>query len=233
MQRFVLPAVVVLLGACAARSAPTPVIPDAPTLADADPLEYRTAVAREDLATPLPLAAELVGPWATATLPAAAAMRAGPAPAPAPETGLASLMGDYRYSGGKASAAKSIETVVGKMSALVRSIARKRLTAANRVPKTLSIAQVGSDVTVRIDGRAYTAKLGGAAKRVKDANGEASRMRLQLRGDALYQILDASQGDRTNVFTRRKDGGVTMSVRISSKQLPADVRYQVSFRPAG
>ncbi|MBC8070215.1 MAG: hypothetical protein IAG13_17925 [Deltaproteobacteria bacterium] len=164
-------------------------------------------------------------PPATTTEPGEAAP-ATDAPA------LAGLIGEYRYRGGRQSATKSIEAVVNEMSALVRSIARKRLTEANRIPSKLSIAQTGDEVTVTIDGRAYTASLGGAAKSVKDANGEASRMRFQLRGAALYQLLDAADGDRTNVYTRRDDGGIDMAVRITSKRLPSDVRYKLSFKPA-
>jgi hypothetical protein len=232
MQRFVLSSIVVLLGACASNAAPLPVIPEAPALADADPMAARTQLTHESLVDP-PLSAELVGPLATTTVLPPAGETDAPAPVTDAEApALAGLIGEYRYRGGRQSAAKSIDAVVGEMSALVRNIARKRLTAANRVPSKLSIAQTGDEVTVRIDGRAYTATLGGAAKAVKDANGEASRMRFQLKGDALYQLLDAADGDRTNVFTRRDDGGVDMAVRISSKRLPSDVRYRLSFKPA-
>ena len=234
MQRFVLSSIVVLLAACTSKAAtPTPVIPEAPALADADPSVYRTQLVGESLVDPPHLRAELVGPLATVLPPATASEPDTPTPAAdADAPALAGLVGEYRYRGGRQSAAKSIDAVVDEMSALVRNIARKRLTAANRVPSKLSIAQTGDEVTVRIDGRAYTATLGGASKAVKDANGEASRMRFQLRGNALYQLLDAADGDRTNVFTRRDDGGVDMAVRITSKRLPADVRYRVSFKPA-
>jgi hypothetical protein len=232
MQRFVLSSIVVLLGACASKAAtPTPVIPEAPALAEAEPSAYRTQLVGESLVDPPHLHAELVGPLATVLPPATANEPETPAPA-AEADALAGLVGEYRYRGGRQSAAKSIDAVVDQMSALVRNIARKRLTEANRVPSKLSIARAGDEVTVRIDGRAYTASLGGASKAVKDANGEASRMRFQLRGNALYQLLDAADGDRTNVFTRRDDGGVDMAVRITSKRLPADVRYRVSFKPA-
>jgi hypothetical protein len=234
MQRIVLSSFIAFLAACASQAATSPVVSDAPSLAEADPMQrYRTELTQESLVDPPQLRTDLIGPLATTTTPSATASGDATAPEPvATPDGLAGLTGDYRYRSGRASAAKSIDGVVGKMSALVRNIARDRLTKANRVPNKVAIAQVGDEVTVRMDGRAYTATLGGAARKVKDANGEASRMRFQLRGDALYQLLDADDGDRTNVFTKREDGGIDMAVRISSKRLPQDVRYKVSYKPA-
>jgi hypothetical protein len=202
-----------LVGACAPPKPPTPpATPDAPSLAQVEP------------ATPIPTP-EVEAP----TEPQPAAIE----PVAIEPEALAAIAGAYRYRGGKASVRKSIDGVVDDMNVMVRGIARKRLIAANTVPKRIVIDQAGDEITVRIDGRAYVASLGGAAQRVKDPNGEVSRMRYELRDGALYQIFHTDQGDRTNVFTAREGGGLAMAVRIHSRQLPSDVRYRLSFAEAG
>lgn len=213
--RVLVVAALSLIGACAPPKPPTPPSsPDAPPLAQVEPASTTTSPTTTD---PSPTTEAPVEPQAVA---------------PEPEA-LAAIAGAYRYRGGKASVRKSIDGVVDDMNVMVRGIARKRLIAANTVPKRIAIDQVGDEVTVRIDGRAYVATLGGAAKRVKDPNGEVSRMRYELRDGALYQIFRADQGDRTNGFTAREGGGLAMAVRIHSRQLPADVRYRLSFAESG
>ena len=160
-----------------------------------------------------------------------------PAPVkPTPEavaSPLDALLGDYRYSGGstqKNAVKREVEETVGKMSVIARGIARTRLTKANKVPSHVVIANDGDLVTVEIDGKAYTAALGGKSVSVRD-QGQRSRLRYQMRGDSLYMILDGQEGDRTNVFTPRKDGmGVTMRVKLSSSKLPQAIVYSLSFR---
>lgn len=143
--------------------------------------------------------------------------------------GASALVGAYRYHSGKESVRKAIDAVVDEMNVMVRKIARRRLVAANAVPQSIAIRQDGDIVTVEIDGRDYSAPLGGGSRKVRDPNGEASSMRLAMHGDALHQTFHADQGDRINVFSARKGGGVTMAVRITSPKLPADVRYQLAF----
>lgn len=213
--------------ACAHPSPPPPhpAFPDAMTLAEA---EANTVFVVEHSAVDA-AAVPLVPTSGLPTQPVPAAVDAGAAADAAKVAGAATLVGSYRYDSGKSSVRKSIDAVVGEMNGLVRGIARKRLVAANDVPKKIAIRQEGNEVTVLIDGRAYAATLGGGSRRVKDMNGEVSRMRLAMRGDALYQTFHTDQGDRTNVFTARENGGLTMAVRITSPQLPDDVRYRLVF----
>jgi hypothetical protein len=162
-----------------------------------------------------------------------------PTPAPVKSTPeavaspLDALLGDYRYSGGstqKNAVTREIEETVGKMSVIARGIARTRLTKANKVPSRVEIANDGDLVTVEIDGKAYTAALGGKSVSVRD-QGQRSRLRYQMRGESLYMILDGQDGDRTNVFTPRKDGmGVTMRVKMTSSKLPQAIGYSLSYR---
>lgn len=213
-----------LFGACAPPKPPTPpASPDAAPLAHIEP----------DATTESPTTRSPTTQSPTAESPTAESPTTEAPQEPAATEPLAAIAGAYRYRGGKASVRKSIDGVVDDMNVMVRGIARKRLIAANAVPKRIAIDQVGDEVTVRIDGRPYVASLGGPAQRVKDPNGEVSRMRYELRDGALYQIFHTDQGDRTNVFTARDDGGLAMAVRIHSRQLPSDVRYRLSFAEAG
>jgi len=204
---------------------PHPAFPEAISLAESDASTMFVVQRSEIDAAAVPLVPASTQP----TDPAPAVVDAGAAADAAKVAGAATLVGSYRYDRGKASVRKSIDAVVGEMSVIVRSVARRRLVDANDVPKRIAIRQKGSEVTVELDGRAYAATLGGGSKRVKDPNGEVSRMRLAMRGGALYQTFHTDQGDRTNVFSAREDGGLTMAVRITSPQLPDDVRYRLVF----
>lgn len=157
-------------------------------------------------------------------------------PEPTPEavaSPIDALVGDYRYSGGaaqKSAVKREIDETVGKMSVFARNIARSRLEKANKVPSHVEIANDGDVVTVEIDGKAFTATLGGKSVAVRD-QGQRSRLRYKMNGDSLYMILDGQEGDRTNVFTPRKDGnGVTMRVTIKSSKLPQTIGYALSYR---
>lgn len=203
----------VLVGACARSAPPEPIFPDAPTLAEA---EAETLLVVDPATSRTPTAVE----------------PGEPEPEEKPPLALASLVGTYRYRGGKSSVGDAIDTVVDEMSVISRGIARKRLVASNRVPSRVVISQIGDEVTVRFDGRAYVADLGGESRRVRAASGEVSRLRYQLRDGALRQTFRTDEGERTNTFTRQPDGRLTMSVRIHSGKLPADVRYRLTFEPA-
>lgn len=199
-----------------------------PSTADAD---ISLGLAARELATPSS-SRPLVDPLAPPTIePEPASEPAKPAKpaAPAKADPWDALAGNYRYRSGGGAVGPAIESVVAEMNGLVRGVARKRLAAANEVPSTLAIAHDGDVARVTLDGRTYEAKLGGAAKSVTDPNGEASKMRLRMVGKSLYQTFDAGQGVRTNIYTPGKSGRVTMSVRITSKQLPKDVRYSLVF----
>ena len=143
------------------------------------------------------------------------------------------LLGEYRYSGGSSqrkSVGKAIDEVVDDMSVFTRNIAKNRLTKTNKVPARIEIANDGDAITVSIDGRVYTATLGGKSVRVM-AQGYRSQLRYELRGDSLYMFLDGEEGDRINVFTPREDGkGVTMRVTIKSPKLPDAIGYRLSYR---
>jgi hypothetical protein len=206
---------------------PHPAFPEASSLEDAD---AGTELVAEAKASPIdPAVIPLVPPTALPTEPTPATVDAGAAPDAAKLAGAATLVGDYAYDSGRSGVRKSIDAVVDEMSVLARGIARRRLVDANAVPKKVAIRQDGTEVTVQIDKKAYVATLGGGSRRVRDPNGEVSRMRLVMRGDSLYQTFHTDQGDRTNVFTVRDGGGLTMAVRITSPQLPADVRYRLGF----
>jgi hypothetical protein len=144
---------------------------------------------------------------------------------------IVELAGAYEYAGGKSSVNRSIEDVVSEMNVMTRGIARRRLAENNRVPKMVAIDRDGEEIVVRLDSRTYKAAPG-RAKRVKSTDGGTSRMRYRVVGRKLRQTFEAEEGVRTNVFTRRKDGGLDMTVTIASPRLPKRVRYRLSFQPS-
>lgn len=147
---------------------------------------------------------------------------------------LAALAGEYQYAGGanqRGSVKHAINSVVEEMNLLVRNIARRRLADANDVPRRISIQPDGEQLTVTIDGRTYTASVGGPSVSVRNTEGGISRMRFRVRNGNLYQVFDADDGDRINAFVPRADGnGMTMVVTMKSSRLPRDIRYRLSYR---
>jgi hypothetical protein len=233
-ERVLASIAVVLTLACAPPSPPTPPHPRSPdemgplmTRAETDTELVALRTDREIDAAAIPLVPASTIP----TQPAPAAVDAGAAADAAKVAGAATLVGRYRYDSGRSNMRKSVDAVVGEMGVLSRGIARKRLLAANDVPKSIAIRQEGTEVTVEIDKRVYTATLGGGSRRVKGLNGDPSRMRLAMRGDALYQTFQTDEGERINAFSAREDGGLNMTVRITSRQLPDDVFYRLVFDP--
>jgi hypothetical protein len=154
---------------------------------------------------------------------------------PPPASPVDALVGRHRFSGGeaqKAAIARAVEDVVDRMGLLSRGIARKRLLAANAIPRAIEIARDGDLVTVVIDDRRYVARIGGKPVKVRGSDGKPSRMRYRMRNGSLVQVFDAAEGDRINVFTPREGGGIALHVTITSPKLPADVKYRLSYREA-
>jgi hypothetical protein len=217
------------LAACAGREPPPP---EEPAI-DEEPLPPEEAPPSTPTAPPLEPGSVDGGEMPETEPPAGEPPGEGEPPdsgASAQADPLVELVGDYRYAGGKGSVNRSIDSVVSKMSVMTRGIARRRLEANNRVPKQLRIDRDGEEIVVSLDSRTYRAKPG-RAKRVKNADGGTSRMRYRVVGKKLRQTFDTEDGVRTNVFTRRDDGGLDMLVTIASPRLPDRVRYRISFSP--
>lgn len=157
--------------------------------------------------------------------------------------GLESFRGTYVHSGVRGQGARAelramggaIDRVVNQMNIFVREIARgevhRRITPEQRIeigvpdPQALTLAMDGwGPVRVGLDA---------AARRVRGASGEDVDLTVRFGDGRLVQRAVTPRGSRTNVFTLSPDlEQLSMLVRIASDQLPAEIRYRLTYRRA-
>lgn len=180
----------------------------------------------------------LVGTVATAALLVADVAHADDRTAVAAATGVAEtdadrFVGDYAFAGGateRTALHDAIEELVGLLNALIRGVAREKLTETNPVFEKVSIERKGGDLVLKFGALTNACKLDGSASQVEGIDGSALTCRLSMQGDALVQRLSGSRGGRVNTFTVGKGGRLALRSRIHSKLMPADLRYKLTFK---
>ncbi len=127
----------------------------------------------------------------------------------------------------------AIDRSVQGLFFLIRGIARRRLTATNRLSPTLDISFPPHRIRVVYEaGRfVYETPDDGRGVRVVDPSGEEHPVCThRLRGGRLYEVFRTDRGSRTNVFEPTADGrGLTMTTTVHSPQLPGDVTYRLPY----
>jgi hypothetical protein len=151
---------------------------------------------------------------------------------------LESFRGTYVHTGARGelrAMGGAIDRVVNQMNIFVREIARgevhRRITPEQRIeigvpdPQAMTIAMDGwGPVRVALDA---------AARRVRGATGEDVNLTVRFEEGRLVQRAATPRGSRTNVFTLSPDlEQLSMLVRIASDQLPAEIRYRLTYRRA-
>lgn len=151
---------------------------------------------------------------------------------------LESFRGTYVHTGARAelrAMGGAIDRVVNQMNIFVREIARgevhRRITPEQRIeigvldPQAMTLAMDGwGPVRVALDA---------AARRVRGATGEDVNLTVRFDEGRLVQRAVTPRGSRTNVFTLSPDlEQLSMLVRIASDQLPAEIRYRLTYRRA-
>ena len=151
---------------------------------------------------------------------------------------LESFRGTYVHTGARAelrAMGGAIDRVVNQMNIFVREIARgevhRRITPEQRIeigvvdPQAMTLAMDGwGPVRVALDA---------AARRVRGATGEDVSLTVRFDEGRLVQRAVTPRGSRTNVFTLSPDlEQLSMLVRIASDQLPAEIRYRLTYRRA-
>lgn len=148
------------------------------------------------------------------------------------ETEADRFVGQYAFAGGEAQRTAlrdAIEELVAQLNAVIRGVARDKLTATNPVFETVSIERKGGELVLRYGAHTNVCKLDGSASDVEGIDGSSLECRLSMHGDALVHRVDGSRGGRVNTFTIGKSGRLTMKSRIHSKMMPADLRYTLTF----
>lgn len=143
------------------------------------------------------------------------------------------LVGTFRFTGGateRDALTAAIEEVVSEVNPLIRGVVRDRLTESCTIPTALDVAADGATITVRFDGRAYTAELDAPAVTVTGISGNELSLTHRMDGSQLVQRFDGDRGGRVNRLAR-KQKKLRMSVRVHSSQLPRDLTYDLTFGP--
>lgn len=142
------------------------------------------------------------------------------------------FVGQYAFAGGEAQRTAlrdAIEELVAQLGALIRGVAREKLTETNPVFETVSIERKGDALVLSYGSHTNTCNLDGSAVEVKGIDGSALKCKLSMQGDALVHRADGPRGGRVNTFTIGESGRLTMKTRIHSKMMPADLRYTLTF----
>lgn len=151
---------------------------------------------------------------------------------------LESFGGDFVHTGARRelrSMDAAIDRVVNQMNIFVREIARgevhRRINPERRIELDVIDA---STLTIAMDGWGpVRVAIGAAARRVRGSAGEDIDLTVRFHEGRLVQRAATPRGSRTNVFTLSPDlEQLSMLVRIASDQLPAEIRYRLTYRRA-
>jgi hypothetical protein len=156
-----------------------------------------------------------------------------PAQAPPART-LEDFAGRYRYAGGERDRAglhRAIDEVVEQMNVLIRGFARRELRGRVQPERTWRIEGTGPIVYAFGDYGPIRIPVGGGVLRAPGPEGNPNRITARLQGRRLVTRFVTDTGSRTNWHTLSDDGRfMFIQVRIASGQLPADIRYSLTYR---
>lgn len=145
-----------------------------------------------------------------------------------------SFDGEYVFAGGQKEREgldAAIEASVAALSPMVRNLGRERLQESNPIPQRLAIDVDGDRVDVLFDGQGYLASLDGTPIKAESPTGDKVKVSHRMRGASLTEFVDGIGGDRNNDFKLNADGTrLTMTVAITSSQLPVPVEYRLTFK---
>jgi hypothetical protein len=140
------------------------------------------------------------------------------------------FIGTYRFAGGDAereAVGRAIDSSVSDLGSFVRGFARKRLIGANRVPAELVMKGGGNSFVVLVDNRPYAGLLDGRAVQVTVATGDVMDMSFKFGAEMVQTFADREKG-RVNRFELRGNQ-LVMHVRVYAKELPEEVKYDLTF----
>lgn len=125
----------------------------------------------------------------------------------------------------------AIETGIAKMNFITRPIARSRLKKTNPSYQRIDISRTADQISVQFDnGKPVLMPADGRSAKWTRADGEVFDVSGNWQGSQLVQTFAAGDGQRINTFSLAPDGKLTMQVTLSSTQLPAAVKYTLTFK---
>jgi hypothetical protein len=154
-----------------------------------------------------------------------------------PRDTLSAIHGRWEYVGDDAERQRrldAIEATVQQMSWVVRGIARRRLTTSTEIHDSYDFRVGEGTVTIFEDGvERPTTSWDGAPHEVTKQWGDPGTLTRSWQDGALRSHFRQSKGEGSEIYRVSEDGGtMTVTVFVSSKHLPSDVSYELSYRRA-
>jgi hypothetical protein len=132
--------------------------------------------------------------------------------------------------------AKAIETVVTPMNFIKKPLARKRLKETNQPPQRIEITATSSEVSISTDDGEVvrTPADGRPVEWTRKSDGETFMVTTVREGRVIRRTFRADDGQRASSYAISPDGGtLTMTVVVTSPQLPDPLTYTLVYRRAG
>jgi hypothetical protein len=127
----------------------------------------------------------------------------------------------------------AIDVSIAHMNFIIRPIARRRLTKANRLADHLEF-EVQSDTLAVTFGEMnpiLTPLNGDSTPWMRGGTHEQYQVRTVLAGDTVRQIIKTDDGQRENDFEFLDDGAtVALHVILTAERLPIPLRYTLLYR---
>jgi hypothetical protein len=129
----------------------------------------------------------------------------------------------------------AIEAGIAKMNFVVRSVARGRLKDVNSPYKRVQIEETSDAIQVTFDARKpVRTPLDGSTIKWTREDGQVFDASAVLKDGQLIQTFKNDEGQRINTFRLAADAKtLTLAVELTSPQLPAPVKYQLTFERSG
>jgi hypothetical protein len=127
----------------------------------------------------------------------------------------------------------AIDLSVAHMNFIVRPIARRRLTKANRLARHIAFAVAPDTLTVTFDGMnpILTPRDGGTSSWVRGDTRERYDVHIESAGDTLRQVIATDDGQRENDFEFLDNGArIALHVILTAERLPMPLRYTLIYR---
>jgi hypothetical protein len=144
------------------------------------------------------------------------------------------LLGAYKHAGGdkeRQALSAAIEDVVGRMSSLVREVARERLKAANPIPQSLTLAADKKSFMIAYGEELFAAPLDGTAVNVRASTGEQMALKIQLTESSLNQLFSCEDKARENRL-QLAGNKLVIDVKVRAVQLPKPLSYRLTYARA-
>ena len=158
----------------------------------------------------------------------------------APKTTHAQELDDFNgvfvYAGGqkqRSAVGEAIEAIVDDMNPLFRIIARRRLTAAAKIPPRYTFKTApGGVLTITVGaGRPLTTKVDGTPIQFKNDEGQSITLERFWKGGVLTTSGDRGDAGQKSIYRLTPDGkSLAVTIIIHSEQLPRPLRYVLTYR---